>query len=66
MRETDRAKSVNVSIFDAAGEHYSTTYEAGGAVTLAVMSANEFHAYTDRAIVNKSNTIGGASDLSVA
>jgi len=49
-----------------AGEHYSTTYQAEGAVTLAVMSANEFHAYTDRAIVNKSNTVGNPSDLSVA
>ncbi|CAM9448646.1 unnamed protein product, partial [Hapterophycus canaliculatus] len=41
-----------------AGEHYATTYEAAGPVTLAVMSANEFHACTDRAIVNKSNTTG--------
>lgn len=48
------------SAIDTAGEHYSTTYEAEGAVTLAVMSANEFHACTDRAIINKSNTTTGA------
>lgn len=45
-----------------AGEQYSTTYEAAGAVTLAVMSADEFHAYTDRAIVNKSNTTAGEGE----
>ncbi|CAM9523505.1 unnamed protein product [Scytosiphon promiscuus] len=43
-----------------AGEQYATTYEAAGPVTLAVMSANEFHACTDRAIVKKSYTTGAA------
>eukprot|EP00752_Nemacystus_decipiens_P012745 g11286.t1 len=45
-----------------AGEHYSTTYQAEGPVTLAVMSADEFHACTDRAIVNKSNTSAGGGE----
>ncbi|CAM9376483.1 unnamed protein product [Ectocarpus sp. 12 AP-2014] len=51
-----------------AGEQYSTTYEAAGPVTLAVMGVNDFHACTDRAIVNKSNTSGvggGSSEASV-
>lgn len=47
---------------DTSGEHYSTTYQADGAVTLAVMSADEFHACTDRAIVNKSNTVAGGGE----
>lgn len=42
------------------GEQYFTTYEAATPVRLAVMSADDFHACTDRAIVNKSNTVGGA------
>lgn len=31
-------------------------------MVLAVMSANEFHACTDRAIVNKSNTTTGGGE----
>lgn len=41
------------------GEQYCTTYEAVGEVRLAVMAADDFHACTDRAIVNKSNTATG-------
>ena len=40
------------------GEQYTATYQAVGAVTLAVMSADDFYAYTDRAIANKSMTGG--------
>lgn len=41
------------------GEQYCTTYEAVGEVQLAVMTAEDFHACIDRAIVNKSNTAAG-------
>lgn len=36
------------------GEQYTTTYEAVGLVTLAVMSAEKFFSYTDRVIAIKS------------
>lgn len=55
-------------LIEMTGEQYSTTYEAAGPVTLAVMGVNDFHACTDRAIVNKSNTSGvggGSSEASV-
>lgn len=36
------------------GEPYTTTYEAVGPVALAVMSAENFHGYTDRVMAIKS------------
>lgn len=42
----------------AAGEPYFTTYQAVGPVLLAVMSADSFHACTDRAIANKTHSRG--------
>lgn len=38
------------------GEPYFTTYQAVGRVLLAIMDADNFHGWTDRAIANKTHT----------
>lgn len=53
---TYRAHSRNMP---KTGEQYFTTYAADGPVKLAAMSADNFLAYTDRAIVKKSNIVQG-------
>ena len=61
--------TMNKSHYVRTGEQYFTTYEAAGPVSLAVVSAEDFHACTDRAIVNKTTTgawVRGDTDASAA